>query len=55
MRHRAESLGFTLTWYRTPDGWRFTLTDHTTGRKRTSPYLALVQAHLNRAEKARPR
>ncbi|GAA1983715.1 hypothetical protein GCM10009799_06370 [Nocardiopsis rhodophaea] len=52
VRHQAESLGHTLTWYRTKDGWRFTLTDHTTGSKRTYPYLAQVQAQLDRAARS---
>ncbi|CAM3622582.1 hypothetical protein [Nocardiopsis rhodophaea] len=48
VRHLAETLDRTLTWYRTDDGWRFTLTHHQTGNKRTYPYLAQVQAHLDR-------
>ncbi|MBB6174657.1 hypothetical protein HNR23_004717 [Nocardiopsis mwathae] len=48
VRQTAEALGCSLSWYRTRDGWRFTLTDHTTGTKRTYPYLAQVQAHLAR-------
>ncbi|ASU83042.1 hypothetical protein CDO52_09830 [Nocardiopsis gilva YIM 90087] len=53
VRERAERLGHWLTWYRTDEGWRFTLTDCATGNKRTYPYLAQVQAHLNRAERER--
>ncbi|MBB6174071.1 hypothetical protein HNR23_004131 [Nocardiopsis mwathae] len=49
-RERASASGYTLTWYRTPDGWRYILTNPTTGFKRTYRYLAQVQQRLHRAD-----
>ncbi|CAM3957369.1 hypothetical protein GCM10009799_04620 [Nocardiopsis rhodophaea] len=53
VRHKAEGLGCTLTWHRTDHGWRFILTDHAANTKRAYPYIAQVQAHLDRIESER--
>ncbi|ASU81585.1 hypothetical protein CDO52_01165 [Nocardiopsis gilva YIM 90087] len=53
VRQKAEGLDCTLTWHRTDDGWRFHLTDHVTGTKRTHAYLAVVQARLAQVEAER--
>ncbi|CAM3765791.1 hypothetical protein [Nocardiopsis rhodophaea] len=45
-RERAHALGYSLTWYRCSDGWRYTLTHPCTGFKRTFLYLSQVQQHL---------